>query len=98
MPRRSSAAAHRSAPHRAIEIRPTQQRAGAPSGAPGLLLCQEAGVSPALLVVVPSERPTRLTGDDRFTVTSSALNYRPYQCGPLSCMEAVAKTDPQPVR
>ena len=36
-PRRVSAAAR---------IRPTQQRAGAPSGAPGLLLCQEAGVSP----------------------------------------------------
>jgi hypothetical protein len=26
--------------------RPTQQRAGAPSGAPGLLRCQEAGVFP----------------------------------------------------
>jgi len=30
----------------AAQIRPTQQRAGAPSGAPGLLRCQEAGVSP----------------------------------------------------
>jgi hypothetical protein len=30
----------------AAPFRPTQQRAGAPSGAPGLLLCQEAGVSP----------------------------------------------------
>jgi len=39
---------------RAVEIRPTQQRAGAPCGAPGLLLCQAAGVSPALLVVVQS--------------------------------------------
>src|SRR3954453_18622656 len=31
---------------RASAARPTQQRAGAPSGAPGLLLCREAGVSP----------------------------------------------------
>src|SRR5215218_5075340 len=30
----------------AVEIRPTQQRAGAPSSAPGLLLSQEAGVFP----------------------------------------------------
>jgi hypothetical protein len=37
-------------------FRPTQQRAGAPSGAPGLLLCQEAGVPPALLVVVACGR------------------------------------------
>jgi hypothetical protein len=43
-PRRVSAAA---------QIRPTQQRAGAPSSAPGLLLCQEAGVSPC----APGRRP-----------------------------------------
>ena len=36
--------------------RPTQQRAGAPGGAPGLLLCREAGRSPALPVVVLSRR------------------------------------------
>jgi hypothetical protein len=36
----------------AAAARPTQQRRGVPSGAPGLLLCQEAGVSPAPLVVV----------------------------------------------
>jgi hypothetical protein len=36
----------RFARRRAPPPRPTQQRAGAPSGAPGLLLCQEAGVSP----------------------------------------------------
>src|SRR5215207_105677 len=44
-----------SVPHRgsaAAQIRPTQQRAGAPSGAPGLLLCQEAGVSPCAVVVL----------------------------------------------
>jgi hypothetical protein len=33
-------------------IRPTQQRAGARGGGPGLLLCQEAGASPALVFVV----------------------------------------------
>jgi hypothetical protein len=39
----------------AAPFRPTQQRAGAPSGAPGLLLCQEAGVSPC----APGRRPFR---------------------------------------
>ena len=39
----------------AARIRPTQQRAGAPSGAPGLLLCQGAGVSPC----APGRRPFR---------------------------------------
>jgi hypothetical protein len=39
----------------AARIRPTQHRAGAPSGAPGLLLCQEAGVSPC----APGRRPRR---------------------------------------
>lgn len=38
-----------------LAFRPTQQRAGAPSGAPGLLLCQEAGVSPC----APGRRPFR---------------------------------------
>jgi hypothetical protein len=42
----------------AARIRPTQQRAGAPSGAPGLLLCHEAGVSPC----APGRRPTREHG------------------------------------
>ena len=50
----------------AARIRPTQQRAGAPSGAPGLLLCQEAGVSPALLVVVLGASGARLCGDACF--------------------------------
>ena len=46
---------YRSAQRRASEIRPTQQRAGALSDAPGLLLCQEAGVSPG----APGRRPER---------------------------------------
>jgi hypothetical protein len=41
----------------AVETRPTQQRAGAPSGAPGLLRCQEAGVSPC----APGRRPERVS-------------------------------------
>ncbi len=52
-------------PPAAAPIRPTQQRAGAPRGAPGLLLCQEAGVSPALLVVVRKGRLIGAGGDDR---------------------------------
>jgi hypothetical protein len=39
-------------------FRPTQQRAGAPSGAPGLLLRQEAGVSPR----APGRRPFGVSG------------------------------------
>ena len=39
--------------------RPTQQRADAPSGAPGLLLCQEAGVSPG----APPHRPRRASAE-----------------------------------
>jgi hypothetical protein len=39
----------------AAQIRPTQQRAGVPSCAPGPLLCQEAGVSPC----APGRRPGR---------------------------------------
>ena len=45
--RRSSGAAARVALSAAAQIRPTQQRADDRSGALGLLLCQEAGVSPA---------------------------------------------------
>jgi hypothetical protein len=37
----------------AAQIRPNRQRAGAPSGTPGLLRCQEAGVSPR----APGRRP-----------------------------------------
>jgi hypothetical protein len=44
---------HRIAP--AAPIRPTQQRAGAPTGAPGLLLCQDVGVSAR----APDRRPER---------------------------------------
>ena len=41
------------APEQSRRTRPTQQRAGAPSGAPGLLLCQEAGACPS----APGRRP-----------------------------------------
>ena len=39
----------------AAQIRPTQQRACVPRGAPGLLLCQEAGAAPC----APGRRPER---------------------------------------
>ena len=50
--------------------RPSQQRAGAPSGAPGLLLCREAGVSPALLVLVLSRCLGCTSGDVRSSAQS----------------------------
>jgi hypothetical protein len=54
-------------------FRPTQQRAGAPGGAPALLVCREAGVSPG----APGRRPTRAphpsVRHDRFTDTGSGL-------------------------
>jgi hypothetical protein len=45
--------------------RPTQQRAGAPSGAPGLLLCQEAGVSPCAPGRRPKQASQHPSGDAR---------------------------------
>ena len=46
--------------------RPTQQRADARAGTPAQLLCQEAGVSPGLLVVVRCGSARRLGEDASF--------------------------------
>ena len=56
-------------------IRPTQQRTGPPRGAPGLLLCQEAGVSPC----APRRRPrrARAAGRARARFATSAGVIRP---------------------
>src|SRR4051794_26388080 len=43
----------------ATQIRPSRQRAARGAGAAGLVLCQKAGVSPALLVVVRGARVER---------------------------------------
>src|SRR5215207_7889975 len=57
VPRGGSAVSGRPGCPAAAQCRPTQQRAGAPGGAPGLLLCQEAGLPPALPVVVQRRSP-----------------------------------------
>jgi hypothetical protein len=62
----------------AAQIRPTQQRTGPPSGAPGLLLCQEAGVSPC----APGRRPTRSSAAQP-TRRSQPPRKRMSQPGPL---------------
>src|SRR5687767_849724 len=65
---RTASAATR--PERTAPFRPTQQRAAGQSGAPGLLLCEEAGVSPhvvfglARLGVLADDIDQRLGAED----------------------------------
>src|SRR5215218_9922147 len=73
----------------AARIRPTQQRAGAPSGASGLLLCQEAGVSPC----APGRRPERAPSEPpRRRLLSrrrSTLRIRPFARAAVASGEVV---------